>query len=319
MKKSNKCDFKKLALLGIAGGTVLSGQAVASDLNNYSQLLAFNGCGGSHGCHGGSSQGSGAGATNSGNYYQAYRSVPSQNAYYYTDAQATSHCSSPSHCNGQWQPSQPSSGCQSARAPQYYQSSSGCQSAHAPQYYQPSSGCQSTHAPQYYQPSQPSSGCQAARAPQSQYYQPSQPSQGCGAPSASQGQAQPAAPSAANQRGAYTQWETESYTADASKPATAQRSLTESELLSQLNDQGKAAYQSLDSSGKALALKLANQDCKGHNECKGMNSCKTEDHACAGKGSCAGTAKTNFKDKNLAVKVAALKMAEKRANASSSK
>ena len=78
-------------------------------------------------------------------------------------------------------------------------------------------------------------------------------------------------------------------------------------------------YKNLDSSGKALALKLADQECKAQNECKGLNSCKTDDHACAGKGSCAGTAKENFKDKNLAVKVAALKMAEKRVNAPSSK
>lgn len=95
--------------------------------------------------------------------------------------------------------------------------------------------------------------------------------------------------------------------------------MTESDLMSQLNAQGKATYQGLDAAGKAMALKLANQDCKGQNECKGMNSCKADDHACAGKGSCAGTSKGPFKDKNLAVKVAAMKMAEKRGKAASSK
>ncbi|HEV8051711.1 MAG TPA: hypothetical protein VGP47_04385, partial [Parachlamydiaceae bacterium] len=101
--------------------------------------------------------------------------------------------------------------------------------------------------------------------------------------------------------------------------STTQRTLTESELLSQLNEQSKAAYKGLDAAGKALALKMANQSCEGKNECKGLNSCKNNEHACAGKGSCAGTAKSNFKDKNLAVKVAALKMAEKRANAAAPK
>lgn len=313
----NKCDFKKLALLGIAGGTVLATQASASDVNNYSQLLAFNGCSGSSGCGGGRGMGG-----NSGNY-QAYRSVPSQD-YYYTNGQS-SHCNSFSHCNGQSQYYPSYSGCNSTSAPQYYQPSHGCGASSSPQYYQPSHGCNSASVPQYYQPSH---GCNASSSPQ--YYQNSQPSQGCNAPSVSQGQfnsqqrqSQPSSQPAPLQtqeayNKVYTQWETSGFTADAGKLST-QRSMSESELLSQLNDQGKAAYQALDSSGKALALKLANQDCKGHNECKGLNSCKTEDHSCAGKGSCAGTAKSNFKDKNLAVKVAAVKMAEKRANAASSK
>jgi hypothetical protein len=70
----------------------------------------------------------------------------------------------------------------------------------------------------------------------------------------------------------------------------------------------------LSPEGKALALKLANQSCKGKNSCKGLNSCKTEEHSCAGRGSCAGTAAAPFKDKNQAVKIAAQKMAEKRAS-----
>jgi hypothetical protein len=41
---------------------------------------------------------------------------------------------------------------------------------------------------------------------------------------------------------------------------TSAGSLTEADLLKQLNSQGRAIYQSLDDQGKALALKLANQD-----------------------------------------------------------
>lgn len=328
MKKTKKCDFKKLALLGLAGGAILSTEASA-DIINTSELLAFNGCGGSHGCNG---QGVGS---KGGGSYQAYRNVPSQNSNYY---------------------SQQSSGCAAATSPQYYQQSSGCHAASAPQYYQQSSGCHASSASQgqYYQPSQgcggysapqynqPSSGYNTASTSQGQNYQISQ---GCGGYSAPQGQNSqpqranqmqapiqaPAAPAAtsANQGGAYTQWETGGYTADAAKyntqsgaattKSTNQRTLTESELLSQLNEQSKAAYKGLDAAGKALALKMANQSCKNENECKGMNSCKNKEHSCAGKGSCAGTADSNFKDKNLAVKVAALKMAEKRANAASPK
>lgn len=329
MKKPSKCDFKKLALLGITGSTVLASQAAATDLNNYSQLLAFNGCGGSNaGCAANGGKGTGAGSSG----YQAYRTVPASN-YYYTDGQAqwqqsqpVSHCNSPSHCNGQsgqyYQsyPSYPSASC-SATAPQYYQSSQPYYQQSSQPYYQQS-------GQPYYQPTQPSQGCASYTTPS---YSAAQPSHGCGGTSQPTWQQtntqmqQPAAPQATPNESAsawnkktYTAWEPGKLTADAAKPA-AQPVLTESELLSQLNDQAKTTYQSLDASGKALALQLANQQCKGLNKCKGMNSCKTEEHACAGKGSCAGTAASNFKDKNLAVKVAALKMAEKRVKATSSK
>lgn len=96
---------------------------------------------------------------------------------------------------------------------------------------------------------------------------------------------------------------------------TTKKTLTEADLLNQLNAQGKATYQSLTPEGKALALKLANQSCKGQNDCKGLNACKTEKNACAGLGSCKGTSPAPFADKNDAVKVAAKKLAEKRNNA----
>ena len=89
--------------------------------------------------------------------------------------------------------------------------------------------------------------------------------------------------------------------------------LTESELLNKLDGEGKRTYQSLDAEGKALALKLANQDCKGKNDCKGQNACDTQENTCAGKASCKGKTPAPFRDKNDAVKVASQKMAEKRA------
>jgi hypothetical protein len=104
--------------------------------------------------------------------------------------------------------------------------------------------------------------------------------------------------------------------AQADEQVTNPGKLTESDLLQQLDSQGKATYNGLDAEGKALALKLANQGCKGQNDCKGLNSCKTADNSCAGKGGCKGKSNCAFKDKNKAVKVAAQKQAEKRANLS---
>jgi hypothetical protein len=88
--------------------------------------------------------------------------------------------------------------------------------------------------------------------------------------------------------------------------------LTEQTLYSQLNPETQQLYNSLNPEGKALALKLVNQDCKGHNDCKGLNSCATESNTCAGHGGCKGTSKAPFTDKNVAVKVAAMNMAKKR-------
>lgn len=94
--------------------------------------------------------------------------------------------------------------------------------------------------------------------------------------------------------------------------------LSEDELLLELNPKGEALYESLSDEGKALARRVASQRCNGTNECAGLNACQTEEHGCAGQGSCKGTGKCGFSDKNLAVKVAAKKMAEKRQNASAS-
>lgn len=366
MKKLKKNDFKKLALLGIAGGTALATQVNATETSEIipSQLLAFGGCGGQNGCHSGTS-GSGGG-------YQAYRN-PSSNYYY--NQMPQSSCNSASQVQYQPQPLQyeqlpqnyQQSSCSSAPQPQYNpgynqssQAPSGCAAMSHPQHYnqnmqapsmQAPSGCASMSQPQYHQSpenmpnmSQPapqvSYGCGAMRPQMTR-----QMMAGCNSPRPTNGQMpnQPETPApvetpndGVNKGQAYTQWETaDNYrpsqaqnsssmspssssssnsTYDStSKSSTSKQKLSESDLTSQLNAQGKATYQGLDATGKALALKLANQDCKGRNECKGLNSCKTSEHTCAGKGSCAGTSEAPFKDKNLAVKVAGMKMAEKRA------
>jgi hypothetical protein len=93
--------------------------------------------------------------------------------------------------------------------------------------------------------------------------------------------------------------------------------MTEDELLLELNDEGTKQYNSLTPEGKALARFVASMRCNGSNECKGLNACQTEHNNCAGQGKCKGTSKCAFADKNLAVKVVAKKMAEKRAGLNS--
>ncbi len=91
--------------------------------------------------------------------------------------------------------------------------------------------------------------------------------------------------------------------------------MTEKELRLEVNQEGWDLYQSLDEEGKTLALAVASQRCDHMNLCKGLNACQTDQNACAGKGECKAKGKCAFSDKNLAVKVVAKKMAEKRANA----
>lgn len=88
--------------------------------------------------------------------------------------------------------------------------------------------------------------------------------------------------------------------------------MTEDELVNELNDEGYKLYMSLDPQGKELARKVASTRCDHTNECKGLNACATDTHDCAGKGECKGTGKCALADKNLAVKLVAKKMAEKR-------
>jgi hypothetical protein len=99
---------------------------------------------------------------------------------------------------------------------------------------------------------------------------------------------------------------------DTKSSAATGQLMTEDQLMSQLNDQGKQMYKSMNPEGKAMAIKLASRSCKGTNDCKGQNSCKSTSNSCAGKSSCAGTSQCSFKDKNLAVKVAAQQQVAKR-------
>lgn len=82
------------------------------------------------------------------------------------------------------------------------------------------------------------------------------------------------------------------------------RVMDEKQLLPMLDSDARAKYESMDAEGRAMALHLANQECKGRNECKGTNACRTENNECAGKGSCKGQTPRAFKDKNEAVKTA---------------
>jgi hypothetical protein len=88
--------------------------------------------------------------------------------------------------------------------------------------------------------------------------------------------------------------------------------LTEDEMLLELNEEGAELFKSLSPEGKQLALRIASRSCNNTNDCKGENACRTDKNKCAGQGQCKGQTKCAFSDKNLAVKVAAKKMAEKR-------
>ncbi len=91
-----------------------------------------------------------------------------------------------------------------------------------------------------------------------------------------------------------------------------ERQLTEDDLLLELNEEGAELFRSLSPEGQQLALLLASRSCNSNNECAGTNACRTEYNKCAGLGECKGKTKCAFSDKNLAVKVAAKKMADKR-------
>ena len=95
--------------------------------------------------------------------------------------------------------------------------------------------------------------------------------------------------------------------------------LTEDELLLDLNDEGYKLYMNLSPEGKSMAREVASMRCQGSNLCQGLNACATEHNACAGQGKCKGTGKCAISDKNLAVKLVAKKMNEKRTEALKSK
>lgn len=91
--------------------------------------------------------------------------------------------------------------------------------------------------------------------------------------------------------------------------------MTEDELLDQLNDEGVKIYKSLTPEGKKLAIEVASATCNNQNPCKGLNACKTDKNECNGQGACKGLGKCAQSDPNVAVKLVAKKMANKRAEA----
>jgi hypothetical protein len=316
MKKLKKRNFKKLALMGMAGGTLLASQAQASeyqlaDSKGYSNLLAM-GCGGG-GARTYNAPASSCSAMSYSTPPQQSCSAISYNPPHQSCSAASQSCSAISYSPRPQQScsamsyNPPAHSCSSAPASaQYYTDAQGqWQQGQPPQSYTSPSQypMQGQMQPQYPGQMQPQYPGQT----QPQYQSPGQMRQ----MPQSMGQ-QSQNPQAYNFSSG-----NQSQSRFLNDPTTNASRLTESQLLSQLNDQARSTYQSLDAQGKALALKLANQTCKGQNDCKGLNSCKTDDNSCAGKGSCAGKSKGPFQDKNLAVKVAAMKMADKRSNATS--
>jgi hypothetical protein len=295
-----KRDLKKLALLGIIGGFSMVSEPVEAGLTEADgQYLAFGGCGrgkcsnvadnyspsSSNGCAS-SSQGCASSSQGCNGTQPGYASECGGKQGCGGGTVADNYRPSTSHSCGSSSDSSGSQGYNSYRPQQTsYRTYSSCSSTPV----QHSCGGQGG-----------SCGAASRSTPTNNYYyQPQQTSQ----------------QSASNNNSRY-------YTADASAPTTTKSEeqgqlLTKEELKSKLTDQGKAMFDRLSPEGQALAIKLASQSCKGHNECKGQNSCKSSENACAGQGGCQGKSNCSFKDKDKAVKVAALKMAEKRASLNS--
>lgn len=101
----------------------------------------------------------------------------------------------------------------------------------------------------------------------------------------------------------------EMHKVDAAKGNMNYHLLTEQELLLELDDEGTKTYNGLDSKGKELARFVASAMCQNSNACKGLGACATGDHECAGKNSCKGKSKCGQSDKNVAVRLAADRIA----------
>lgn len=98
-------------------------------------------------------------------------------------------------------------------------------------------------------------------------------------------------------------------------PCTPPTAKQETWLFSMINSESKKLYNSMDCEGKSMAMSMAEQKGAGQNKCSGQNSCKTSKNQCAGYASCKGMSKCQFKDKNMAVQIAAKNMAKKRSGA----
>jgi hypothetical protein len=289
----NRKDMKKLALMGMAAGMLLSidnaeasfGSDQINNTENESYLAA--GCGSKCGGHVASRQRS------SNYYYQSCNASQQNNG---CNSYMQHGCNTQGYYNpSEWSTNQGQQhSCNSFAGNQNQQQQS--QPDHTQQLnsqgqnnakYQASNGCGGPH------------GCHGSPATGTNNSNKYQASNGCHGTSQS----------TTNANG--SNYYNPSQVAEADKHATPP-TLNEADLQSKLNAQGKSTYNSLTPEGKKLALQLANAECKGKNDCKGLNSCKTDKNECAGKGGCKAQSKCSFKDKNLAVKVAAAKMAEKR-------
>ncbi len=294
MEKKNKkiADLKKLAKLGLTAGLLMSSQGLSAgttqfDGANFDHYLAGGSCG---------SSGRGSCSSMSGGSYASYQPQGSC-------ANAPQYAGQSGYAQGQYYSTQAS--CANAQPQAYdsYAAQAQQWNAQATQW-QAQSSCAhaQTQQPQHnWQTAQ--SGCGSKRNNQTAQYATTDDythDQNSTDHGTKQMPAQP--------RPNWSVAEVEHVTTTA--PKTAQ--LAEKDLMDNVNAQSKAIYQSLSPEGKALALKLANQDCKGKNDCKGQNACKTAKNDCAGKGGCKGQSPSNFKDKNQAIKVASMKMAEKR-------
>lgn len=65
--------------------------------------------------------------------------------------------------------------------------------------------------------------------------------------------------------------------------ATTKKLVTENELLSQLNDEGKRIYQGLDAEGKATALRLASEQAPGQNKLDAVKAAQKQQEQRASK------------------------------------
>ncbi len=338
-----KKDMKKLALLGITGGILMTQGALQAEQTEglvTEQLLAGGSCGGMHGCHG---QSSGGGGYYDGGYYSGSTQGCSSmgSGGYYSGSHSCSSMGSGGYYSG-------GQSCSSMGSGGYYSGGHSCSSMGSGGYYSGSQGCNSMGSGNYprqqgyngYQPQPPQTGegnKPQTYPPMPQKMMPDNQSQpqsnsptsynnrrnsltaqndddnsssgtgtGTGKPNQTPGSDNP---------NSYRSYRSRTFTAQTNGEAKSGQStqLTKDQLVDQLNDEGKDAFNKLSPEGQALALKLASSSCKGKNDCKGLNSCRTDKNSCAGMAGCAGQSKCAFKDKNLAVKVAAKKMADKRA------
>lgn len=300
-----KRDLKALAAMGLALGVMMSAQPVEAHEGMLSGETAGTYLAGKCGSKCSSLSlvnYSCGGQTQSQGYSQGRQSCSAQ------PSQAQGYYNAPSHsCSAQ-----PSQG--------YTQGQSGYYNA-------PSHSCNTQPSQGYQQQGQPVQGQNGG-----QVIYGGVVSHGCGAGKTN-------APTSSSSTGYSTQqsgWYTadtakspststyqspSSYQAQSTTPASTYQTPVSGKV--QVSDQDmktNSDYNSLTPEGKAAALKLANQlanqDCKGKNDCAGLSSCKADDHSCAGQNSCKGKGAGTFKDKNLAVKIAAQKVKRSQANGS---